>query len=1425
MPDDNAAKQSAAIMLSPGVGINPFGVSDNVKLLSPDSRFQTIGACATNHIESGYRFSYSDLLPGYLERYRRQLLQDSQIVSNDISVFYLPAVDVSLHYNSMTELDFLPGSGAFGVPNPVVPSPSQPRNSQSTGNKDDSTPRLNISSPRSIRKQADLYVSCFLQKLPKELVVQPFLLDFLEQAIDNLPFVADWNSEADSVSSDSGNEVFFEKFPVHAIVHLHVQPSTIRFLCLPTSRMQCLMVLPFLDAVFSTKRDDCDSVVNRVDNNVSRKLTDLASLQSDNQEDITGFTLKPKLVVGDIVSAGGLSVTAILKEFRVSIFHPYGESSSMRPESSSWGNARPCDSLTILVKDIQCHFSRTIEAKIVQMNPNVPTNECTTAAVSEPNKKPSSSAVHGVSLLSSASETMNSTQSGDNFGLHRNLYISGIFDIGVAEFTCDTRRTLEILDIYNSWYRSSLARRLFLGNDDLTDTADNATQPFDQSEVQEVAQQQSNAKSETVSDTIDTAATLNTIQSPKTSVGCESDYESQRDTVKPTTESQQLSIKTKKQPSSKTITLKETHCHTNCTRLNEARATTIGPCFSSNDHSTLAPTNSTSPDPTSKLTTLVGIERGASGSRNTSLRVASWNALTIFCVQLKKFDLNLYMGSAMGLTRLIVDQSFCEGHISVNSSGRKHTLLTAGLANSQFISEGGGVGGEFGLVDVEARLRIDDDPSHDPQHCLAAQVGGFQIRIEYMNTNILLFRVNSLDLMLYDEWRLKDVAQQLFDSGRQAKSVPVKQSQYTSLESDSESNIAFGSPPIFIRIAGEINWDQAQAAIVRSTTPDLLRSIHKVRDYFQEQVREGRLSLIGQVGRFGMFPMTSRQRRSSSQSMSFCSPARFQGKLDTKSDSFGDQEIDRLLQRHWQKIMYQALKLFSRERFRVSNLKGKSISVESQSDSHNNPVLSGSFQLSGNSLGIACFAGSFRSAPDWAVFNIQYPTACFETEAQRELPMVDEEMNLDLSEVDGWINVRQVLSFELGSPPEFQPQMAYVLRVRRGKPQNLKDLPIATIEEWLEFSFRGADNTVVNFVRHSNPSGVSSVIQLAHFPVSFSQINSQESSLPAFNVLNSTKSGQSVICPTRDVLTPVNEDDNNPLESGNNNRATTNTGNNESVNVGKDLLKEERPSVSVRSNPLKPPNEGELLFILPSLALRITTDQRQTMSRPTLSSLPSVVPTSLTANEPKSDNTSKNVNRTNSLVRHSKGSLLLPQSKPSSKKDNSGDVYVNSPSSVPSVKVSFQTDFHGFVQLGLIDVPWLPSLISSYLDERLNDYELSSAASWNANDINQKDIISRLRALSTTSSPMVQDARVYDIIHWSLSPECRWLLATNIGVPAFDRLLESVGFRKARVTIPKWLQRGIMDQLDNIASILLEGSLQLSMDEINEESKTSHQKK
>lgn len=80
----------------------------------------------------------------------------------------------------------------------------------------------------------------------------------------------------------------------------------------------------------------------------------------------------------------------------------------------------------------------------------------------------------------------------------------------------------------------------------------------------------------------------------------------------------------------------------------------------------------------------------------------------------------------------------------------------------------------------------------------------------------------------------------------------------------------------------------------------------------------------------------------------------------------------------------------------------------------------------------------------------------------------------------------------------------------------------------------------------------------------------------------------------------------------------------------------------------------------------------------------------------------------------------------------------------------------------------------------------------------------------STASPIVKDLRGYDVIHWNLSPECRLLLASNIDVPAFDKFLENIGFHRARTTIPKWLQRGVLDHLDSAVAGLVHASLRLA---------------
>lgn len=58
----------------------------------------------------------------------------------------------------------------------------------------------------------------------------------------------------DAGEGTSYGQYVYASFPVDVIVYFHMQPSTFRFSCLPVSRVECMLQLPSLDIVFSSKR-------------------------------------------------------------------------------------------------------------------------------------------------------------------------------------------------------------------------------------------------------------------------------------------------------------------------------------------------------------------------------------------------------------------------------------------------------------------------------------------------------------------------------------------------------------------------------------------------------------------------------------------------------------------------------------------------------------------------------------------------------------------------------------------------------------------------------------------------------------------------------------------------------------------------------------------------------------------------------------------------------------------------------------------------------------------------------------------------------------------------------------------------------------------------------------------------------------------
>lgn len=228
----------------------------------------------------------------------------SNAVLVDLTIFHIPGLDVKLHYDSKTL------------------------------QSDDSSPRLSTCDSftassgvkRLGSKRASLFAAVTLQSVPEETIISPHILEFLEQTLEPIPFKTEISTNPVNIDLLQENYVQYASFPVDVIVYFHMQPSTFRFSCLPVSRVECMLQLPSLDIVFSSKRQDDDRFVD-----------------------------------SDKTASGGLSVTGCLADFNVYIFHPYGGKKTGFKEAqfSPLADSERKDSLSINVEFVKFHLTRS----------------------------------------------------------------------------------------------------------------------------------------------------------------------------------------------------------------------------------------------------------------------------------------------------------------------------------------------------------------------------------------------------------------------------------------------------------------------------------------------------------------------------------------------------------------------------------------------------------------------------------------------------------------------------------------------------------------------------------------------------------------------------------------------------------------------------------------------------------------------------------------------------------------------------------------------------------------------------------------------------------------------------------------------------------------------------------------------------------
>ncbi|XP_077984720.1 bridge-like lipid transfer protein family member 1 [Glandiceps talaboti] len=942
----------------------------------------------------------------------RPIFQGSTL--SETTIFLLPALDVKVHYNSKnytsdSPLGKVPSYGSQyssdSDANPVVDTASVDSGSHASTSKKSATV-----------KRASLYAWMLLQTPPEEIVISPFLLDFLEQCLETIPIQPITSSgkgegsesvgnvfgvdlEASATSLVSSSTYDYATFPVDVVVYLCVQPSLIRFSCLPLSRVECLLKLPTLDLALSSRKaadvalgasgsesgqSRLRSIFRSTPGSAARIRNMSGSRSRSNTAGSDGSTGSTVMLAS--CKEGGICFTACLSEFSLFIFHPYGGAHAKKlgpldlgsitenPSASSFGRK---DSLSLNVEFVRVNLSRSRRGQPI------------------------------------SSETL--TTAGSNARLH-DSYTSVVCDVGSASFKYDMRRLTEILAFPKAWYRRSIARRLFLGDEsahmmysDDSDTGSTGSSSIDLSLSGEISPNRLRDRSLRHS----LGAMPLPLKPPSPITGFTSKSSRKQGSS--------TSSRSPKSPTSKPF-----------------------PAAPSPTPTDLSPSSPTAkafppvphPSPTDELPDEGGRRRAhtvTSVAQSVKIRISDtdddleggkrrsktphtstpsiqggkaplqWETTVLFAVSLTQLDVQMNMSNVMGNTTWSTRSLKSQGRLSIDSSGYKDMKISAGLGSSSLDAKGGVIGGLTELQDIDTFLHILEQPGKEPQHKAGAKMVKTEVKIDYMGSSVLMARLKLLEVMCNDEWTLN------LDSGTET--------------------VVSTNRPMSVFVNTELTWDKFQMMLSRSTTPDLIKITYKLEEFFSQQFNNSKRVLSS------LEPMAS-GRRSTRESV--CSHEK--------------SEIEeRKHHRHWPG---------------VASLISKVRLVKLLPSYPDNPViLGGHVSLRGNHASLACFHGvNFRSK-SWALFTMREPEILYETEAQDILSEDGESLDT---------NIIQDLVFNLGHNQTTRAEylthynfMATISRISRGR----HNVPasVSSVEEWfhyacttagpeeLEFFYREAD--------------------------------------------------------------------------------------------------------------------------------------------------------------------------------------------------------------------------------------------------------------------------------------------------------------------------------------------------------------------------------
>ncbi|XP_025833255.1 uncharacterized protein KIAA1109-like, partial [Agrilus planipennis] len=367
---------------------------------------------------------------------------------------------------------------------------------------------------------------------------------------------------------------------------------------------------------------------------------------------------------------------------------------------------------------------------------------------------------------------------------------------------------------------------------------------------------------------------------------------------------------------------------------------------------------------------------------------AAWETLVLFALNFKKLNVHMNMGNVMGNVCWLTKDFRSEGRLSIGSTGHKNMYIALGLGGSGLDAKGGIVGGNIEIANIDTYTHIKEEPDLEPDHTIGLRLKALELRLDYMATSVLMTRVSDLSVNLRDEWKLnKPTGTGSF--------IPTRR-------------------PASIFIHGDMNWDQLQIMISKSSTADLLKMFNKLEEFFSQQFNSSKRAFSG-------FSQAAKPPKVTPQKSREGYPNQQQ-----QQHMINDAKHHR----HWQKVLAK-----------VAGLKLSTMHIPLPPYG---TVLGGTMELHGNNISLACFHGINFKSKSWALFSLKEPCITFNTEAQ-EIPSATETPPAQD------VHIVQTLTCSLGlSTYKTHHSMATVCKVSRSVifPPQFKSL-----QEWFHYAF------------------------------------------------------------------------------------------------------------------------------------------------------------------------------------------------------------------------------------------------------------------------------------------------------------------------------------------------------------------------------------